>query len=710
MPSSPFPTPRARASAAAAAASIAARVPYPIWALAILAAFAAFFPFIADDYGLGPDDGRQREIGVANLQYILGDEDALPKNHFKYYGAAFEMPALLAERAFRLTDSRDVFLIRRLLTHLLFLGGAFACYILAYRLFKSVPIAALAMLLFLAHPRLYAHSIFNSKDSPFLAMFMITLLAAHWAFAKNSVWAFAVLGVCAGLAANLRIMGIVFVPAALGLRICDLLFAPPPTAIETRQNTPARAIAACAAFAAAAAGAYFVLSPYLWSAPLSFLDAREALSNMRDAPTEPYQGDLVRGSAAPWHYIPVWIWITTPPLTLLFAAAGAAAVIRRGAANPEAVLRGGDIRFGLLLIALAALPIIAAAALGFDTYNGWRHMHFLYAPLVLLAAFALHWLPREFKPGPLRTAARWGTLALMCAGLAASLTTIVMLHPNQQIYFNFFVDRETPERLRKQYTMDYWTIAQMQGLRHLLEIHPSGPVFTTTDALSAAYILPMEQRRRVIIDADDDPTDKYHIPVWWHMDSPIYEGMDEIHSVNIYNSTAMAVYGDASKHQAKADEYAARLREMSDALAAREPSARAYYDVYADAAENSVVYLKAPCANADIASRFFLHITPVNPDDLSLDRKPHGFDNADFILRIPPIENPPWSQSPRTGGLEFASVWGEICLASVSLPDYPIARVETGQFNEQGGGKIWSAVVDLAAAERKPPDQTPTPR
>ena len=672
---------------------MASRVPHPLWALAVLAAFAAFFPLVADDYGLGPDDVTQRKIAAANLRYIMGDVYALHNDHNRYYGVAFELPALLVGQALGLTDSRDIFLLRRAATHLLFLCAAFACYALAYRLFNSVPLALIAMLLFLLHPRLYAHSIFNSKDSPFLAMFMIALYLAHRAFAKNGVWAFALLGVLVALATNIRIVGIILVPAVLGLRLIDLFFADG----WDGRNGRRRVLLSGGAFAGAAAWAFFVSTPYLWSDPLSLIDALGLFSSHIEVLHEPYLGSTVRSDELPWHYIPTWIWITTPPLTLLFAALGVAAIVKRGADSPGAVLRGGDIRFGLLLIALFMLPIAGIAALGVNIYNGWRHVHFLYAPLCLLAVFALHLLPQEFKPGTLRTAARWGISAVMCAGLAAALLTIVRLHPSQQDYFNFFVDRESPERLRKQYTMDYWAMSQLQGLRRLMELHPSGHIFATPDALDPAFILPTDQRRRIIIDVDADPYDNYHIPTWYHMDDLIYNKMDEIHSVKIYGSSIMRVYGERARHEARAAARAARLRELRAAAAATEPIARSRYDVYLNADENSIAYFKDPCADEDIADDFFLHVTPVNLDDLSENRKPRGFYNLNFAAMLPRI-GADTDTDIKEGRVEFISTIEGRCAISVNLPDYPIARIATGQYNADG--RVWSEGIDLAAFKR----------
>ena len=679
----------AKSRAAETARALASRVPYPLWALAILAAFAAVGATILDDYGTHFDEIAQREIALSNLRYIQGDAEAdihlLPQHQERYYGMALELSAIFAARALGIDELQGIYLVRRLMTHLIFLCGAFACFILAYRLFNSLPIALLAMLLFLLHPRLYAHSIFNSKDSPFFAMFMIALLIAHWAFAKNSVWAFALLGVWVALAMNIRIMGIILVPAMLGMRALDLFHAPQ----WTGQSGRVKILLSCAVFAAALAAVFYISAPYLWSDPLSFIDAARTFSNVGTAPTfEQYRGVVLKSTTLPWDYIPVYLAITTPPLTLLFGALGAAAVVRRGAADPGAIFRVGDIRFGFLLIALFALPIIGVAALDVNTYNGWRHTHFIYAPLCLLAAFALHLLPREFKRGTRRESfARWGTRALMCAGLAAALIAIIQTHPNQQRYFNFFVDRETPELLRTQFRMDYWRISTLQGLRHLLELHPSEPVFVNEKALQAAYVLSSEQLRRIIIDADADPLNNYHIIPRGEGDDEYYAETDILYSVKIYNNSLTVVYGDMPTHHARVAEHAARRRELRAAVSSMDPEVSDRYDVYIYPEGNSIVYVKEQCAQGDMADQFFLHIHPENPADLPEDHKPRGFENADFNLM-----NPRMGPDPRDADVEFASFMGEECLASVSLPNYPIARIETGQFNLDDGA-LWGETI-----------------
>ena len=111
------------------------------------------------------------------------------------------------------------------------------------------------------------------------------------------------------------------------------------------------------------------------------------------------------------------------------------------------------------------------------------------------------------------------------------------------------------------------------------------------------------------------------------------------------------------------------LRAAYESLTRQEPVARFVYDLYLDG--RTLAYAKSPCSREDGAARFFLHVTPMNADDLPDDRKPHGFDNLDFSFE--------------SRGVRFE----EKCMVSVVLPSYPIADIKTGQF--AGGERLWDA-------------------
>ena len=121
----------------------------------------------------------------------------------------------------------------------------------------------------------------------------------------------------------------------------------------------------------------------------------------------------------------------------------------------------------------------------------------------------------------------------------------------------------------------------------------------------------------------------------------------------------------------------AATRSDYEALVAGEPAVRADFDIYIN--DNTLAYVKEPCARADTEATFFLHLVPADVADLPAERKQYGFDNLDFDY----------------DGFAATSLGGR-CLAKRSLPDYPIARIRTGQslVNEDGSyTTLWEGEI-----------------
>lgn len=139
----------------------------------------------------------------------------------------------------------------------------------------------------------------------------------------------------------------------------------------------------------------------------------------------------------------------------------------------------------------------------------------------------------------------------------------------------------------------------------------------------------------------------------------------DIHVINP-NSSALPIY-DRSKEI----RYADRIIAQPDAYRLRQGPPG--YDLYLDGGK--LIYNKTQCSAEDAALRFFLHITPANPDDLAEQSRARGFDNLDFWLA---------DHSGRVGNR---------CLAVIDLPEYPIAEIDTGQFVESNGrySRVWQA-------------------
>ena len=104
----------------------------------------------------------------------------------------------------------------------------------------------------------------------------------------------------------------------------------------------------------------------------------------------------------------------------------------------------------------------------------------------------------------------------------------------------------------------------------------------------------------------------------------------------------------------------------------------AHLDVYHY--KNRLFYVGSDCDDARLqpidlgGARFFLHVDPVDQDDLPMSRRPYGFDNLDFLFHHKRVRDT------------------KRCVAAVELPFYEIVGFRTGQ-HVPGEGRLWEGEV-----------------
>ena len=652
------------------------RVRFHSLALIAGALFLAAGLAIVDNYGVAIDTTAQRTITLATLNYYVLHDDPgrLREAADRFYGLAFELPLfLLTERVLGLEDLRHVYLARYVLTHLFFLIGGFCCYLLALRLSGDRLIALLVMLLFLLSPRLYAHSFFNSKDPVFASAFVMTLLFASRAFDKDSLGNYRQCGAMAGLLVNLRIMGVVLVVMVLVFRAWAWFRAEGRAARRRVAST-------IGVFALWGVVVLFISLPYLWGDPAGRLAEMVLVS--ADHPTVfnvLFRGERFFSAALPWDYVLRWFAISQPPVTLLLGLLGLGlvvrGVVRRGAgAKPGVAWGAAELRFGVLLAVCFALPLVAFVLLRPNAYDGWRHFYFLHGPFCLLATFALMGLRQLAVRGLQRRWVGGAAGALTAAGLGVVVVQMAQIHPHQYLYFNFLVDRKTPERLRTHYPMDYWQMRWRQGYEYALRQAPSSPVINLKSLATPIKgplqglvrnvgILPATARARLTYDPARDPDfylsnfplDDYFPPV--------------LHQIKVYNNTIMTLATpDLSRvDPAVADEYRALLR----AATAGEPVAReSGYEVYRRGSR--LAWVKEACEPGELLRLFRLAFYPVDAS------------------RVPPHRQRQGNNIKIISGVRLDGK----CLGAARLPEYAVSRVRLRQRSDEGGA-LWETEFHL---------------
>ena len=484
------------------------------------------------DYGVSWDELTQRRLGLLTYDYVFSGSRDLMSCFDRHYGTGFELPLIFFEKWFRLTDTRDILLMRHLVTHIFFLISALSLYILAIRLFKSRFIASLGFVMLAFAPRLYAHSFFNTKDLPFLSMLVVTLMFCQIAFGKNKKLFYFILGALSGYTTSIRILGIMPSSFFLFFLLIDFV-------VALRNKTkPSRSFLNILSFIGGFSLLLFVAWPFLWSDPVHLLiESYRSFSHYGGAGdfTVLFNGKVYGGENLPWTYIPTWFLISNPEVWLVAGFCGIVALLLGFAKKPLAYLTNTPERNFLLYLMCFFVPVLMVIALHSVLYNDWRHLYFIYPSFVLLALCFIHkiYLSRF----------RVVVQSVCIVQIAFCGYFMIRNHPFQELYFNNFVSH-SPQYLLKSYDLEYWGCSYKQGLEHLLTSDSSKTIKVNCSYKklfdNKVMLLPEKDRQRLQYADLNDAS--YFIPHWAGVDIPKDYTLARIDSITVLNSTIYSLF------------------------------------------------------------------------------------------------------------------------------------------------------------------------
>jgi hypothetical protein len=445
------------------------------------------------DYGVAWDEPVQRDIAAVSYNYVFKGDTSLETYRDRDYGVAFELPLLAVEKALGLSDTSDIYLFRHLAVHCFFLLAAFVAYFLFHSLYRSRLLACLGFLILVLNPRLYAHSFFNSKDIPFMCMFLISLSLAYKAFLKDRAWLYFVLGLSLGYTTAIRIMGIMLIVFILLFFFFDLVAA-------WRSGKRGKVLMNALIFLAGTILMLYASWPTLWRDPLNnFISCLQSFSHYVWDSEVLFMGKVYTGSTLPWYYIPVWFGITTPLLWLLAGLSAIGVLLSHFVRQPLRFLQNNKERNFLLYLLCFTAPVTAVIVLDSVVYDDWRHLYFIYPPFVLLLIFALS----KLRNKKLRIAA----YTACAAQLICTAGFMYRSHPVQQVYFNALVPKQK-DYAKKNFELDYWGASYKQGLDYLLKNEKDSirVFWSLHPVINNVNILSSGQRGRIkLVDRGDYP-------------------------------------------------------------------------------------------------------------------------------------------------------------------------------------------------------------
>lgn len=500
--------------------------------LIVITFFALFFIIsvsVVKDYGISWDEEFQwRQNGEIVYNYVFhNDRKALLDGNEKYHGPAFELILVLIQKALHLTDSRDVFLIRHLLTFLTFFIGVVFFYFLCKRVFKSWKIALTGCLFLVLSPRIFADSFYNSKDPIFLVLFIISMYG-FLVYHEKPTYKNAILyALACAFTIDTRILGIILPMISLGFIGAEFIYC-------TITNTKERIhLGSLVTFCTMLIVFTILFWPVLWKDTLfHFMAAFSEMSKYHWGGMVLYRGEFLKATALPWHYLLVWICISTPVSYLVLFPVGLFFMIKQiftGSGN-FLIQRQRE----LLILAVFFMPLIMVIVLKSPVYDAWRHVFFIYPAFLMIVLYGLQYVYIHVK---------WKAIVALAVSLVIifNLLLLIRLHPYQNVYFNFLAGKDMKE-VKRNFELDYYGVSSKQALEYILKTDPSVKLNICAEQypqrLNIMY-LPVEQRNRIKL-SELEYADYFICQYRFHRDD--YGFKNEVFSAKVGNATIMSVF------------------------------------------------------------------------------------------------------------------------------------------------------------------------
>ena len=503
---------------------------------AILALYAGIFLVgisIYKDYGVSWDEPDQIWVGNLNHNLITRGDPEIYKYSVQYNGPFYEN---ILYNLTGVVDSSTLILRRHLLTFITVFIGLLAYGVLVMYLFKKPWLVFCGVLFLILSPRIFADSFYNSKDIPFMVLFILSCLSQVWFLDSPSLLRAALHGLACAAAIATRVPALMLPLLTLTFMVLSVFFS------KEEQKVKFKHYFLPALFLVLVCGGLVVLFyPLLWSNTLQNFNM--VLRVMGHYPWEGsnfYLGRYYLATATPWSYIPVWIAITTPLLYLILALLGIGLAIKNLAARVRYIKDLAFYRNDLLVFSWTVFPWAAIVFMHSVVYNGWRHMYFIYPGLLL---FSLRGLDYLSGINFLQVRIKKVILAvLVVAGLVAPLSFMITSHPFQNLYFNRLAGSSL-NAVKQSVDLDYWGLSYRKGLEFILA-HDARQkiVYAAQDAPGKTnlLILPPDERMRLEYTPDIQQADYF---VTNYLDHPgDYSYPDEIYSLYVADAKILSVF------------------------------------------------------------------------------------------------------------------------------------------------------------------------
>lgn len=435
--------------------------------------FVGIFTF--KDYGISFDEQIQREhlfvnyneyIKIINkvvkidsikraaeYKIIENAKETIKLYPYKYYGVGIQYPIIIIEQitGFKM-DISTSFYLKHLYTFLIYFISMIYFYLLLNKfIIKNKKISLIGTMILVMSPRIYGDAFYNIKDLVFMSLSIINYYYCFKYLKSNKLKDIIKLCIITAFTINSRVAGGLIIFTCFIFKL-----------VLNKKNLKKTIYSLLQVFIFTYIF-YFVITPGMWYDPIMFpIELVKFFYNYSDPlskfiQTTYYFGEVVKSTNLPWHYVPVWIIITTPILYIVLFIIGSInninVIIKKKLEKVNIYLLFTNIiLFSTLLFCIIAKPTL---------YGGWRHLYWLYPLIIINSIVGLKYLFDKFKSSKLA----YLIVGILLINQICIAGWMIKNHPYQYNYFNMPIRKYAVNN----FEINYYKLANTDAIKYIVE-------------------------------------------------------------------------------------------------------------------------------------------------------------------------------------------------------------------------------------------------
>ena len=512
--------------------------------LILIALYLLLGLLIVKDYGMSFDEDYERETSLVAYNYVMKLENSQSEAVRKFaqsipsldeypekHGTALHMPLVAIEHFFNFElPSQTVYLMRHIFVFLNYILAAFCFHSIIWRRFPKTYMPFFGVLLFILYPRFFAEAFYNNKDILFYCWYIISVYAVLLWLEKPTPPKTLLAGAVLAFATNTRILALsilllaIAFYAARALFVKDLSIKASSAKASSAKASSAKASSTKALSAKASSAkalsakaetdkrkifkilinpiilvvvfwvVFTIITPQTWKNPITgIIEIFEFFLHF-----SPWDGrQLYLGAwitrEVPWHFIPVWISVSSPVLYIALFIMGVfayALALARNKAKLRYILN--ENMYDSFFILLFWFTLLGFIVFGIYMYNGWRHAYSIFSSLLYIAVLGFSAAAAFLRER--RKFVRYAATAAVAASILATTVWLIINHPYQYVYFNPLATSYAKEN----FDSDYWSVSGNASLNYILENDLREQITFSPPNPSTWYMLNEKDKKRII--------------------------------------------------------------------------------------------------------------------------------------------------------------------------------------------------------------------